>query len=97
MLFDVLLITVTCQCLFYNMGSVLEERDPDKQLSSPLFRTRDILRRILIFGSVHWITPDPDPALFWFSRKQPKISFFCLLLTVASHENVQTNQGFSFT
>jgi hypothetical protein len=33
----------------------------------PLFRSRDILIRIRILGSAHWITdldPDPDPALF---------------------------------
>jgi hypothetical protein len=32
-----------------------------------VFRIRDILIRIQIVGSVHWITdpdPDPDPALF---------------------------------
>ncbi len=28
-----------------------------------MFLIRDILRRIQILGSVHWIT-DPDPALF---------------------------------
>jgi hypothetical protein len=48
-----------------------------------VFRIRDILIRIRILGSVHWIT-DPDPALFgsvFQNGNNQKITFFgkCLL------------------
>ncbi len=62
-----------------------------KKLSQAEFRICDILIRIQIFGSVHWITdPDQDPALgpalFVSGLKDAnkKYRFFCSLLTVGN-------------
>jgi len=49
------------------------------------FRIRDILIRIRILGSVHWIT-DPDPALFgsvFQDGNNQKITFFGIFFLTA--------------
>jgi hypothetical protein len=48
----------------------------------PVFRTYDILRRIRMLGSVHWITdPDPGPALFVsdFQETNQKLVFLLII------------------
>jgi hypothetical protein len=60
-----------------------------------LFRISDILIRIRILGSVHWITdPESDPALFDGGFQMPtkngvlKKDLFCLFLTVGTLASV---------
>ncbi len=53
-------------------------------------RIREILRRIRILGSLHWITdldPDLDPALFvsgFQDATKKNFNVFCLLLSVGT-------------
>jgi hypothetical protein len=51
--------------------------------TKPVLRIRDILRRIGILGSGHWIM-DPDPALFISGFQETNKKDFWLLLTVAT-------------
>ncbi len=63
------------------------------------FRIRDILIRIRILGSVHWIT-DPDPALFgsvFQDGNNQKITFFGIfLLTVGTSTSIMSMRSLGF-
>jgi hypothetical protein len=55
-------------------------------LDKPVYWIRDILRRIRILGTGHWITdPDPTPALFVSGFKMARKKVFLLSVLLGSH------------